>query len=127
MTYTTFILLGAIAGVLFFTAFKLTIAIYTNFRMGLRLRNAFLERLKLLRLNKVLSQYDIDTRVYLHTQPLNEIEQQIRQCESCPATYECDKALKNQHISAAELAFRPKINALKEYCADVEATVPAVS
>jgi len=78
-------------------------AITGNFRTGLRLRQELAQRLKYLRLDKMLSKRNIKREHYLHTESIMNIENQIRSCESCSVTKKCDEVLKEG--SPADLSF----------------------
>ena len=105
MSYTSIILLVLIALLIFLVAAVMVIAITRNFRVGLRLREALAQRIKFLRLDKMLAKRKIKRVHYLHTEPVTNIENQIRNCESCSVTKQCDQALKES--SPADLSFCP--------------------
>jgi hypothetical protein len=81
------------------------IAITGNFKIGLRLRQELAQRVKYLRLDKMLSKRNIKREHYLHTESVTNIENQIRSCESCSVTKKCDEVLKDG--SPADLSFCP--------------------
>ncbi len=86
-------------------------AITGNFRTSLRLREYLAQRVKYLRLDKMLSKRNIKREHYLHTESVVNIENQIRSCESCSATKKCDKVLKDD--SPADLSFCPNDEVLE--------------
>ena len=69
-------------------------SITDNFRVGLRLREDLAQRVKYLRLDKMLAKRNIKREHYLHEETITNIENQIRSCESCSVTKKCDEALK---------------------------------
>jgi hypothetical protein len=80
-------------------------AITGDFRKGQRLREELAQRVRYLRLDKMLSKRNIKREDYLHLESISNIETQIRTCESCSLTEQCDQALKE--ISPADLSFCP--------------------
>ena len=124
MNYVTFLFLLLVVTGLMITAFKLIVAVYSNFNVGVYPRKGLLERIKLLRIHKTLSKLGIDTNQYLHSQTLNVIEQQIRQCETCSSITTCDKELKKSKSDTLEMHFCPNIDALKELGAKAEIVIP---
>ena len=86
-------------------AVVIVIAITSNFRVGLRFRDELTQRIKFLRLDKMLAKKNIKREHYLHTESVTNIENQIRSCESCAVTKQCDQVLKES--SPADLSFCP--------------------
>ncbi len=88
-----------------FVAVLMVIAIINSFRVGVRFRDELAQRVKFLRLDKMLAKRNIKREHYLHTESVTNIENQIRSCESCSLTKKCDQALKQS--SPADLSFCP--------------------
>jgi len=105
MTYLPIILLVLIILVILVVAIVIFTAIVGDFRMGLSVREAIAQRIKYLRLDKMLVKRNIKREDYLHTESVTNIENQIRNCESCSVIKQCDEALKEG--SPADLSFCP--------------------
>jgi len=80
-----------ILGVAFTTL--LLVAILGNLKTARRYRQSISERLSGLRLSRMLMHKGIDQDTYLHTQPVLDIEQQMKRCGDCDATERCDTEL----------------------------------
>ena len=105
MSYTYIITFVLITLVIFVVAVVIFAAITGDFRKGLRLREELAQRVRYLRLDKMLSKRNIKREDYLHLESISNIENQIRTCESCSLTGQCDQALKES--SPADLGFCP--------------------
>ena len=101
----SYILLIIITSLILLIAAVLVIAISSNFRMGLRIRNELTQRIKFLRLDKMLQKRNIKREHYLHTESVTSIENQIRNCEACSVIKQCDESL--EESSTADLSFCP--------------------
>ncbi len=111
MTYLPIILLVLLALVILVVAVVILTAILADFRSGLTIRDAFAQRVKYLRLDKMLAKRNIKREDYLHTESVTNIENQIRNCESCPVIKQCDEVLKEG--SPADLSFCPNDEAFE--------------
>ena len=80
-------------------------AVLNSFRVGLRFRDELARRVKFLRMDKMLTKRNIKLRHYLHTESITNIENQIRDCESCSKIKQCDQALRES--LPADLSFCP--------------------
>jgi hypothetical protein len=80
-----------ILGVAFTTL--LLVAILGNLKTARRYRQSIGDRLSGLRLSRMLMHKGIDQDTYLHTQPVLDIEQQMKRCADCDATERCDVEL----------------------------------
>ena len=111
MTYLPIILLILLALVILVVAVVILTAILGDFRSGLSIRDAFAQRVKYLRLDKMLAKRNIKREEYLHTESVTNIENQIRNCESCSVIKQCDEALKEG--APADLSFCPNDEVLE--------------
>lgn len=68
-------------------------AIIRNSHTGMLHRDKLLERIKSLRLHKMLAAIGIDDRKYLYKANLADIETHMQRCEQCDARQECDEDL----------------------------------
>lgn len=105
MTYTSMIPFVLITLLILFAAVVMAIAVLNNFRVGLRFRDELARRVKFLRMDKMLTKRNIKLGHYLHTESVTNIENQIRNCESCFEIKQCDQVLKES--SPADLNFCP--------------------
>ena len=105
MSYASIITFILITLLVLLIAVVMAIAITGNFRVGLRFRDELAQRVKFLRLDKMLAKRNIKREYYLHTESVTNIENQIRSCESCSVTKKCDEVLKES--SPADLSFCP--------------------
>ena len=94
---------------LFLTGIGVLLAgvINENFKTGQRLREALAERVKLLRLVRMLKKRGVDVTSFLHEAPIHEIEANLRACEGCNKITECDNALSTPVHSEVNLEFCP--------------------
>jgi len=104
-----------IAGVLFVTVTGLVRIINNNFRTGQRIREALGERIKLLRLGRMLKKRGISADTFLHEAAFHDIESNLRNCESCGQVKQCDAALEVSAAENKDLSFCPNDKALKKY------------
>ncbi len=92
---------------LFFTAAFLLLSIRKNFIHGLSFRIELMHRIEATRFGKMLRKHNLDLQKLVHTQPLAGIENQLRNCQGCVKTTECDRILEKPVVSENELAFCP--------------------
>jgi len=111
MNYLPIILIVLISLVILVVAIVIFIAIVGDFRTGLSVREAIAQRVKYLRLDKMLAKRNIKREHYLHTESITNIENQVRTCESCSVIKQCDEALKES--SPADLSFCPNDEVLE--------------
>jgi hypothetical protein len=114
MGFATGIYLFFIAGILLFAGAGLVWIINNNFNAGQRIREALSERIRMLRLGRMLKKRGISMETYLHEAAFHDIETSVRNCESCGKTRECDAALDVTASEKKELSFCPNDNALKK-------------
>ena len=109
MSYVSIITFVLISLLVLIIAIVIITSITGNFRAGLRLREDLASRIKFLRLDKMLSKRNIKREQYLHVESVTNIENQIRSCESCSVTKQCDQVLKEsaKDSSPADLSFCP--------------------
>lgn len=93
----TYILI--ISALLVYTGVTLIAVIRGNFGVGQHLRRTLDERIKLLRLVRLLKKRQIDKTSYLTETPLHDLVNQVRQCESCVNTDECDRYLAGKKMN----------------------------
>lgn len=86
---------------------RMSYAILSNFYAGRQFRRALAERVRRLRLNRMLERRGISPDHYLHHWPVIDIERHVRACEGCDGAPVCDKALASSRTTVSELAFCP--------------------
>ena len=105
MTYISIIPFILITLLILIVAVLTAFAVTRDFKVGLRFRDELARRVRYLRLDKMLTKRNINLNHYLHTESVTNIENQIRGCESCAVTRQCDQILKQN--TAANLSFCP--------------------
>ena len=83
-----------------------------NYRTGQSFRQNLAKRINQLRLSKMLKARGIDLSAYLHTDSINEIEQNMRTCENCGVKNSCDEELENENLIETKLQFCPNDESL---------------
>lgn len=103
----TILTILAITGVLLFGF------ITANFRGGHSVRESLSRRIGSLRLKKMLKQQGINFSDYLHKLMVHDMEKQIRACEGCNKTEDCDVALK-ENRNTKDLRFCPNHESISQ-------------
>lgn len=104
MNVLSVLVVAGIALMAAYVASRMSYAILTNFHTGRQFRRALVERVKRLRLFRMLERRGIDAEEYLHRHPVVEIERHIRACEGCGETAVCEKALSSR-AAQVDLSF----------------------
>ena len=94
-------------------------AITSNLRQGEAFRQKLGERLSRLRLHGALKRFGIDPPNYLHTQPIVDIEDQMRKCSSCEETERCDDKLARPVAEEEDFGFCPNDSELQRVVAQL--------
>lgn len=84
------ILVGAVLG---WTAVRLGLSIYSDYRTAAGVREQLLQRLRLLPMRPLLAAAGPDLQEALYCLPLHRVETLIRACESCPDKARCRASL----------------------------------
>ncbi len=105
MAYISIISFVLITLLILIVAVLMAFAVTRDFKLGLRFRDELARRIRLLRLDKMLKKRGITCENYLHVESVTNIEKQIRNCESCSETKQCDQVLKEN--SPTDLSFCP--------------------
>jgi hypothetical protein len=120
--FATFVIF-VVGCLLALTIVAIFIAIIGNLRGGMAYRKALAERLEALRLKKALGRFGVDSAVFLHTRPVNEIEDQMRACSGCGELTRCDDTL-DEKTPAQDFSFCPNFDSLSELKDSTVASVP---
>lgn len=74
---------------------------------GQSFRIEFLDSIEATRFGKMLRKHNLEPQELVHTQHLAGIKDQLKNCQSCVKTTECDRVLEKPAVSVNELAFCP--------------------
>ncbi|HBE93694.1 MAG TPA: hypothetical protein DDW55_14695 [Gammaproteobacteria bacterium] len=77
-------------------------AIIRNSLTGMLHREKLLERIKVLRLHKMLAAIGLDEKEYLHKVNLTDIKTHMLRCDQCGAKQVCDEHLEQDTVSDAK-------------------------
>ena len=97
----------------------LLVAIVANQKTARRYRQKLSEKLSQLRLSRMLAFQRINQGTYLHTEPVVDIEKQMKRCASCTQTQRCEEVLSDG--SAADTGFCANDTDIQEIKRKVEA------
>jgi hypothetical protein len=111
MNYIALAFLFLIAVTVAYTAARLGLGIYQDYRAASEVRRQLLQRLRLLPVQPVLSSLGLSPQVLLYAYPLHDVERLIRDCESCRCKKACDAALGSRD---GEFEFCPVKTAIME-------------
>ncbi|MFO1436224.1 MAG: DUF6455 family protein [Gammaproteobacteria bacterium] len=114
MNIVSLLVVLALAALAAYMAVRMSVAISGDFHAGRQFRRALIERVRRLRLQRMLDRRGISAEEYLHRQPAVDIEQRIRACESCDATQQCDVALASRKEDT-DLSFCANDEAFNRY------------
>lgn len=102
VSVASILLLGML--LLIFTVL-LPAAIIFNTRAGMKYRQVLAERLHQLRLGKMLAALGIDTDSYLSTEHVVDIHRQMKRCNNCTNTVECDTRLSEDTVDVDDIDY----------------------
>lgn len=92
-------------------SFRLVWVIGRNLVQGMLLRRRMRQRLAEMPLGQALERSGADPTLYLHDRQLHEVEREMRNCEGCKATTECNSAMEAD-TPTEKFDFCPNYNAL---------------
>jgi|GEM_PF-3976023 len=93
MNSIAFLFLILVGAVLVWTAVRLGLSIYLDYRAAAEVREQLLQRLRLLPMRPLLAAAGLDLQEVLYCHPLHQVEKLIRACESCPDKERCQASL----------------------------------
>lgn len=105
MDIVTVIIGGLLALSMVYLVFRMSYAIMRNVIVGMEFRKNLARKLEALRLGKMLTALGIDTRRYLHSETVLDIEDQMDRCAACQNTETCDDQLANGTIQAGKIDY----------------------
>ena len=91
-----FILLAIFIGIGLFRS------IMHSSQQGVDFRENLLNRVKSVRMHKMLGALGIDEKQYTHSHRVNDIEKHINRCRQCANTEQCDSELESGVVKQAE-------------------------
>lgn len=106
---------------LYFLA-RLSWSIGVNVINGLGFYRALESELGKLRLSRMLEALGINRSVYIHQNPVSDIERQMESCARCEHTQECDEKLAEGELDVDEIDFcnnEASLQAIKQRQMDV--------
>ncbi len=113
MDFLSLILLTALGLLFVITVVLVSIAVGGNLMQGMRFREGLADGVKQLRLQRMLEALGIDVNRYLYSEPVTDIDKQMRNCEACQNTQTCDETLQGHPLAMADIAFCPNHDALQ--------------
>jgi hypothetical protein len=90
---------------------KMAWSIGRNLVQGLLMRRQLRKRLIGMPLEQALERSGADPDLYLHGRQIHEVEREMRNCEGCRATSECQTALQSD-VPTEKFEFCPNYDAL---------------
>ena len=118
MNQYTIIIIGLFASLSLVAVAYFFTAIYKNFKAGQLFRKELANRIERLRLNKMLEKKQIKLNRYIHELPVHQIENQIRNCETCIEGIFCDQILSHDNVLITNYSFCPNIKTLDNLSRD---------
>ena len=104
------VVLALMLGAMLALGVALIWAIGGNLRRGDEVRRKLARNLDNLRLGRALGVFGIERSSYLHSQPIVDIEEQMRSCSDCSDVVRCDSYLEEGAV--AEFDFCPNRDSL---------------
>lgn len=126
MNLYSIIFIGLISGLSLVALAYFFLAIYNNFKAGQSYRQELAKRIEKLRLNKMLEKKQIKLNRYIHELPVHQIENQIRNCETCIEAIFCDQIFSHDNVLTTNHSFCPNIKTLNNLArTDQQKSIPA--
>ena len=108
------LLLLALGVSMLMLAVLLFISIRKNFQTGQSIRAQIMEKIESLRFGQMLTKHNVNSQELVSKTPIREIETQIRNCDACTQTAECDRVLSKPAVSNHELVFCPNYSLIAQ-------------
>ncbi len=98
------------------TAVQLVNALKNNYLTGQLVRKQIGHQIEQMPFGKMLQMHNVDATTLLHQASLTEIDSEIRACQSCAKTVECNKALQSDidMVDISELSFCPNSTLIQQ-------------
>ena len=100
--------------VLIIIGVTLYIALSGTMEIGGRLRHRLVERVKELPFYRMLQRRKIDPDYYIGNTPVAALEKDVKSCEACPSSRQCEGALSQPEDINTDYSFCPNDPAISE-------------
>lgn len=107
MSLISALLLSVMALSMIMTAVLLVNALKNNYQNSQLIRKQIGHQIEQMPFGKMLQKHKVDATSLLHKVSLTEIDSEIRTCQSCIKTVECNEALQSGTTDSSELSFCP--------------------
>ena len=114
MNVISIVIGGLLAALALAFTVLLVSAIVFNVNAGKKYRRSLANRVKQLRLSKMLGALGIDVDTYLHTERIVDIQQQMDRCSACENLDKCDDQLSQGTVDAGDIGFCNNEQSLQE-------------
>lgn len=105
MDIVTVIIGGLLALFMLYVIMRMSYVIMRNVIVGMEFRKKLAQKVEALRLGRMLSALGIDTRSYLHSERVLDIEEHIDRCAACQNTETCDDQLSTGAVQAGKIDY----------------------
>lgn len=105
MDIVTVIIGGLLALFMLYVIMRMSYVIMRNVIVGMEFRKKLAQKVEALRLGRMLSALGIDTRSYLHSERVLDIEEHIDRCAACQNTETCDDQLSSGAVQASKIDY----------------------
>jgi hypothetical protein len=102
----------------------LALAVASGSRVGRRVRNRLVLRLRRTPFARMLRRRHVDVEGYANRVPLSELEQELLGCEQCARREQCEQVLAQPVDSAADYSFCPNDPVIRRLEEEVRGTKP---
>ena len=92
----------------------LFIALSGSAEIGVRMRQRLAARVKELPFYRMLQRRKIDPDYYIGQTPTTSLEQEIKNCEACPNSRQCEETLSQPEVGKTDYTFCPNDPAISE-------------
>jgi uncharacterized protein DUF6455 len=114
VNFLSILLLVVLGIAIIATTVWLIVSIVKNFQIGQYFRVPYIEKISKLRFGRMLTKHGISAQQLLHSQPISKVEMQMKNCNGCIQTSECDRILSKSVVSEQELEFCPNHESIEK-------------
>lgn len=105
MDTVTVIVGGLLVLFMLYVIMRMSYVIMRNVIVGMEFRKNLARKVEALRLGKMLAALGIDTRSYLHSERVIDIEEHVDRCSTCQNTETCDDQLARGAIQSSNIDY----------------------
>lgn len=105
MDTITVIIGGLLVLFMLYVIMRMSYVIMRNVIVGMEFRKNLARKVEALRLGKMLAALGIDTRSYLHSERVIDIEEHVDRCAACQNTETCDDQLASGTIQSSNIDY----------------------